>query len=500
MRRPVDTIHKSSNGHEKSIRQYHDPPSTADARLIDSGLIDKLLAASYDGLIIFDAHGTVVRSGGLLLDKMDQLSRNQLQEICHGVICSGRRANYLLPGGDEGRVFLLTASPAFEGKRVSHVVCNVRGIEDLKFLEQEAGYAELRQKKDHPSIFEHGEYQKELKDFITRSAAMQSVLASAARVAQVDSTILIAGESGVGKGMLARIIHRVSKRKDRPFVKISCGAIPEQLLESELFGYESGAFTGARREGKPGLFELAADGTVFLDEVAELPLSLQVKLLNVLQDRVFMRVGGIKEIAARARVIAATNKDLKHEVERGTFRADLFYRLHVIPITIPPLRARRGDVLPLISHFLVLYNDRYGFKRSISPEALDYLMKYEWPGNVRELQNVMEFLIVMAQDDEIKPGDLPDKLVAAVQGTGSSKQPADRITLKDAVEEYESCLISRVLAEHETLKEAAERLGIDISTLTRKKKKYGMIKNELVNYEADELAAAFDKSPVRTRR
>lgn len=263
-----------------------------------------------------------------------------------------------------------------------------------------------------------------------------------------------------------------------PFVKISCGAIPEHLLESELFGYEAGAFTGACKKGKPGLFEVAANGTVFLDEVAELPLSLQVKLLNVLQDKTFMRVGGIKEISTNARIIAATNKDLEEQVRKGAFRADLYYRLNVIPIVIPPLRARRGDILPLVSHFLRVFNERYGFKRTISPEALDCLVKYDWPGNVRELQNVIEFLVVMTEDDVIEIHNLPQNIVESVEGKGTAKSTSGKMTLKDALEEYERSLITRVLIEQGTLKEAADSLGIDISTLTRKKQKYGLIKKK----------------------
>ncbi|MGD0153575.1 MAG: sigma 54-interacting transcriptional regulator [Thermacetogeniaceae bacterium] len=472
MQRPVNLIHKSENNNKQN---NNDHGRMENQQLIDSRFMNKLMEASYDGFIIFDMHGEIINGGGLLLDKMDQLSRSDMQKACQNVICSGKRVTHLLQNVDSNRIFLLTASPVFEDNQVSYIVCNIRDIENLKALEQEADYFNLQQ-SNNLAMSEYGAYQEELKDFITRSAAMQTVLTSAIRVAQVDSTILITGESGVGKGMLARIIHRVSKRKGCSFVKISCGAIPEQLLESELFGYEAGAFTGARREGKPGLFELAANGTVFLDEVAELPLSLQVKLLNVLQDHTFMRVGGIKEITTNARVIAATNKNLEQEMEKGAFRADLFYRLHVIPIVLPPLRVRRGDILPLVSHFIAIYNKRYGFRHHISPEALDCLMKYNWPGNVRELQNVVEFLIVMTQNDEIRLSDLPEKLVEAVRVVGGCKQPGDRMTLKGAIEEYESCLIGQVLIEHETLKEAADRLGIDISTLTRKKQKYGLVK------------------------
>jgi len=448
-------------------------------KLIRSNLLDAVLKATYDGLAIFDVDEKMLRSGGLLLERMDQECWTDMQKACQDVICSGQRITRLLQNRDSSQSFLLTASPVLDGKQgITHVVCNIRDMEDLNCLEHEASFYDL-EGKNNLSLTEMVGYKEELKEFITRSVAMQSVLASALRVAKVDSTILILGESGVGKGMLARFIQRISNRKDYPFVKISCGAIPEHLLESELFGYEAGAFTGACKKGKPGLFEVAANGTVFLDEVAELPLSLQVKLLNVLQDKTFMRVGGIKEISTNARVIAATNKDLEDQVRKGLFRADLYYRLNVIPIVIPPLRARRGDILPLVSHFLRVFNERYGFRRTISPEVLDCLVKYDWPGNVRELQNVIEFLVVMTEDDVIEVHNLPQNIVESVQGKGTAKRSSGKVTLKDALEEYERSLITRVLIEQGTLKEAADSLGIDISTLTRKKQKYGLIKNKL---------------------
>ncbi|NPV29533.1 MAG: sigma 54-interacting transcriptional regulator [Firmicutes bacterium] len=461
----------------KQVYYFHDdegqPVRTWD--LADSASPLQLLEASYDGLTVFDQQGQVVASSGIPF--MEQAG-TFFQNLVFQVVQSGKRVSALFQEGGEN--FLVTASPVFNrGHEVSHVVCNVRNLEELGFLEREIQYLTLLEKGPTPSA-EWTAYREELKEIITRSAAMRSVLTSALRVAQVDSTVLILGESGVGKDMLARLIHRAGKRRDRPFVKISCGAIPESLLESELFGYEGGAFTGARKEGKPGLFEQAADGTIFLDEIGELSLNLQVKLLNVLQDRNFLRVGGVKPIPTNARVIAATNRDLEAQVKEGAFRADLYYRLSVIPLVIPPLRARRGDILPLVRHFQELFCKRYGFKRRITPAALNYLIRYDWPGNVRELQNVMEFLVVMTPGEVIDVEHLPEKIVENVQGGRvSPKAPVpEKARLKEALEEYERALISRALAEHETLREAAEYLGIDLSTLTRKKQKYGLARHE----------------------
>lgn len=454
-------------------------------------VVSDVLQASYDGLLIFDAYGDIIQSGGRVLKRLDEQCWIEIKKTYEDVLASGKTTTVLCQNKCSEKAFLVTASPVFRNMHeISHIVCNIRDVEDLNNLEREASYSTLRGKNSLPLI-DSIAHKEALKDFVIRSNSMQSVLVSALRVAQVDSTILIMGESGVGKGMLARLIQQVGKRRNCPFVKVSCGAIPEQLLEAELFGYESGAFTGARKEGKPGLFEVAAKGTIFLDEVAELPLSLQVKLLNVLQDRTYMRVGGIKEMTTNARVVAATNQDLEKLVQEGTFRSDLFYRLHVIPIVIPPLRNRRGDILPLISQFLKVFNDRYGFNHVFSSKALDYLMKYDWPGNVRELQNLIEYMVVMVQNDVIDVENLPDKIVKSVQEKGSGNNSIEKVTLKDALEEYERDLIVRALLEHETLKEAADRLGIDISTLTRKKQKYGLIKKGF-----DELSRNYQSNNI----
>ncbi|HEY3426872.1 MAG TPA: sigma 54-interacting transcriptional regulator [Negativicutes bacterium] len=441
-------------------------------KCVGSNAIDILLEASYDGIAIFNMYGEVLQSGGVLLNKIGERYWKDIQKVCQEVIHSGKRITCLIHNVDLMRSFLLTANPVFvDKKRITHVVCNIRDLEDLNELGHEADASTLHENNDFLSA-EGLEYKEELKNFITRSVAMQSVLTTAIRVAQVDSTILIMGESGVGKGILARLIQGVSKRKTQPFVKISCGAIPEQLLESELFGYGAGAFTGAHKNGKPGLFEIAGNGTVFLDEVAELPLSLQVKLLNVLQDKTFMRVGCVKELKTNARIIAATNKNLELQVKNGAFRADLFYRLHVIPIIIPPLRERKGDILPLGSHFLQIFNERYGFKHIISPAVFDCFVRYDWPGNVRELQNLIEYLVVMTPDNVIEVHNLPVNILESLQKKGVTPNASGKVTLKGALEEYERDLIVSVLTQHQTLKDAADSLGIDISTLTRKKQKY----------------------------
>ncbi|MGE5592551.1 MAG: sigma 54-interacting transcriptional regulator [Betaproteobacteria bacterium] len=307
---------------------------------------------------------------------------------------------------------------------------------------------------------------------IAYSVEMGRVLQLAAKVAPVNTTVLILGESGVGKEVVARFIHMNGPRRNGPFVNINCGAIPGSLLESELFGYEAGAFTGARREGKPGMIEVAAGGTLFLDEISELPTDLQVKLLQVIQERKLVRVGGVKPLNVDIRIIAATNRDLAAMVARGEFRADLFYRLNVVPITIPPLRERPDDVIPLIYHFLERYNNAHGYHKVISEDAREVLTRYSWPGNVRELENLIERLVVTVEGDEITVRDLPRAILEEGDVSRSHVVVGGIMPLRQAVEEVERQLIQRALAANKSTYSIAKLLGVNQSTVVRKIRKY----------------------------
>jgi transcriptional regulator with PAS, ATPase and Fis domain len=291
------------------------------------------------------------------------------------------------------------------------------------------------------------------------------------RVARSNSTVLIRGESGTGKELFARAIHAESQRNQGPFVGINCAAIPETLLESELFGYEEGSFTGAKKGGKLGKFELAQQGTLFLDEIGDMPLHLQVKLLRVLEERSFERIGGISPVKLEARLITATNRDLESMVKRGEFREDLYYRLNVIPFFIPPLRNRAEDINVLLSHFLNYYNKI--LQKSIkgfSREAESILLKYPWPGNVRELQNTVEYCAHMADTPYVEVHHLPQRMRQKVS-PGSLRPPhikpielAEKELIANALKFYGSSL--------EGKKKAAAALGIGLTTLYRKGKKY----------------------------
>ena len=310
---------------------------------------------------------------------------------------------------------------------------------------------------------------------IGKSDKIEQVFALVNKVAETDSTILIFGESGTGKELVAREIHYKSCRANGPFVSINCGALPETLLESELFGHVRGSFTGAVRD-KDGLFAVAKGGTFFLDEVGETSSAIQVKLLRVLQEREVIPVGGVKPVKVDVRLIAATNSDLENAVERGAFRADLFYRLNVIPIDIPPLRQRKDDIPLLAEHFLKIYCENAGKPvKTVSPEAFDILMRYDWPGNVRELENALERSVILQDGRVIMPEDLPERLRQSRTENRGSVVAASNLTLEELEKEY----LLKVLDEtgwHK--KRAASILGINASTLYRKLQRYRCDKSD----------------------
>ncbi len=305
---------------------------------------------------------------------------------------------------------------------------------------------------------------------------MQRVLEQVRKVAPTDATVLVLGESGTGKELVARAIHDASPRREKPFVSISCAAIPEGLLESELFGHEKGAFTGAIRR-KLGRFELAHEGTLFLDEIGDVPPAIQVKLLRVLQERRFERVGGEETVDVDVRLVSATNRDLAAAVKAGRFREDLYYRLDVVPVVLPPLRERPGDVEELARHLVARIAPRHGRpKRPFSPEALELLRRHRWPGNVRELENVVEQALVFAEGDTIRPEDLPEGIRRAPPAPALPVPAGDR-SLTEILEDLERQLI---LAAYEKAKgvkaETARLLGIKPSALYYKLEKYGIVR------------------------
>jgi transcriptional regulator with GAF, ATPase, and Fis domain len=296
------------------------------------------------------------------------------------------------------------------------------------------------------------------------------------KVAETDSTVLITGESGTGKELIARAIHYNSPRAERMLVTVNCGAIPEELLESELFGHVRGAFTNAV-SARQGRFSLADGGTIFLDEIGDMSPNLQVKLLRVLQDRTFEPVGSSKTVAVDVRVIAATNQELEQAIRERRFREDLYYRLNVIPIEVPPLRVRGEDVALLAHHFLEVANRDKGKRvEGITPEALDLLCAYDWPGNVRELENLMERLVIFRGEGEVRPEDLPAAFHRREAPTVSvPRLPPSGLSFRDVVDDFETDLILQALEQtHWNKNQAARLLGLNRTTLLEKIKKKGL--------------------------
>ncbi len=307
---------------------------------------------------------------------------------------------------------------------------------------------------------------------IGRTPVIQQIFQIIKKIAPTDSTVLITGETGVGKELVAREIHSGSQRRDHPFVKVNCAAIPESLLESDLFGHEKGAFTGAVTT-KPGRFEIAHKGTILLDEIAEMPLHLQAKLLGVIQDKSFDRVGGVKTIKVDIRMIAATNQDLQTAIQAGKFRSDLFYRLNVVPIHIPPLRERKDDLIPLVDYLLKRFTGKHLKKiKNVSPEVMATFANYDWPGNIRELENVLERMVIMSETDTLTIHQLP----AEIRGTFRNVEAP---TLKEKVDGIsqlteKQMIIDALNQTNQNRTKAAKLLSISRRTLQNKIKEYGL--------------------------
>ena len=318
---------------------------------------------------------------------------------------------------------------------------------------------------------------------VGKSERMQEIFDKVKIVSQTDSTVLILGESGTGKELVANAVHYNSARKKEPFVKISCAALPETLLEAELFGYEKGAFTGAVKQ-KKGRFELAHKGTFFLDEIGEISPAIQVKLLRVLQEKKIDRLGGTETLSVDVRIICATQRDLKKEVQKGTFREDLYYRFNVVPITLPPLRERQGDIMLLANHFLKFFAEQHKKQlKGISIEAMELLLKYPFPGNVRELENTIERAIVMGKSDEVQPWDLPEEITNAAECFKVIQHNIQSYeNLSKAMKDFERQYIAKVLEETKGNKSlAAKLLGVSRKTLWEKCKVFDIVKDGVNN-------------------
>lgn len=449
--------------------------------------LNAIIDSSFDGIFVTDGKAKVLKVNRAYeritgLKAADLIGKTMPELIAAGyydlsvtmeIIQTKRQLTIIQEVQGGKKTILVTGTPAFDKQgNIFRVVTNVRDITELNQLQRDLD--KMHGLKTHYQQ-ELAQLQKQVRgqdEFIVRSKPMKEIMGLAIRLGSVDSTVLIQGESGVGKELVAESIHKHSKRLEHPYIKINCAAIPENLLETELFGYEGGTFTGARKEGKAGIFELANLGTLFMDEIGEISANLQVKLLRVLQERVIVRVGGVKPIAIDVRIIAATNRNLEQMTREKLFRKDLFYRLNVVPLVIPPLRDRKDDIPALADYFLEKYNQRYSLHKELSPELMSLLCQYAWPGNVRELQNIIERLVVMAPQSILRQEDLADCLKPDKNNT-DIRHSEDK-PLKQAVEDLEKNILTQAFKKYGTTRKVAEKLGINQSTVVRKASRYGL--------------------------
>lgn len=453
---------------------------------------DKILDIFYDGIYITDASGLTIKVNDMYekltgLKKEELLGHNVTDLEKAGVFDSPLNPLVVKTGKPQtsvqvnkaGRKVVINGHPVFDQDgKVAYVVTYVRDVTILSQLKNEiSAQRELIQKYYHEAQY------LRTKNFTPNNAVIEStkmvkLMDLLIRIAQTDTTVLILGETGVGKDVFAKKIHEHSPRKDEPFFKINCATIPENLIESELFGYDPGAFSGASSKGKPGYFELADKGTLFLDEIGELPLSMQAKLLRVLQDQEVLRIGSTKVKKIDVRFIAATNRNLDMAIKDGTFRSDLYYRLHVAVLELPPLRERTEEIIPLIDYFLDKYNTKYKKKMVFSQEVKQLLRAYKWPGNVREMENLIQGLIVTSDEEILQLHDLPSYLLANKDKDKlfqpNSMNIGDK-PLSQIMDEFEKSLLENALDVHGKVSSLAKIFGVNHSTIFRKLKKYGLI-------------------------
>ncbi|MCM0759747.1 sigma 54-interacting transcriptional regulator [Sporomusa sphaeroides DSM 2875] len=433
---------------------------------------DTLINSIREGIVAVDYHGKITHvnrsATDLLMVPANLLNGYMIEEVFAG-ISMGRLLKMTKPYieqdifykyGQQTLHFMSTITEVKYGEAINGFVFSFRSIGEMRKL---AGR------------FIHAERKYTFDGILGQSEEISSIKKKMCRVAATDSTVLITGESGTGKELFARAIHHESLRKKGPFIAVNCGAIPENLLESELFGYEEGAFTGARRSGKPGKFELANGGTIFLDEIGDMPLHLQVKLLRVLQEYTIERVGGTKPIVIDARIIAATNRNLEEMIQTNQFRSDLYYRLSVIPFRIPPLRERMEDLELLIHCFIQKYNLILGKRiKGYTKDALARMFEYSWPGNVRELENAIEYSANVCPDSLINANYLPDRIIKHITALQPS-QPQESV---QSIADLEKKAIVEALKRYGTSNHAKENiakyLGMSRSTLYRKIKEMGI--------------------------
>ncbi|MDR3296019.1 MAG: sigma 54-interacting transcriptional regulator [Clostridiales Family XIII bacterium] len=439
------------------------------------------------GIYIADGQGNVLMlndesesTGGMTREEM--LGKNVTELIAVGYMSESTIVNAMQSLREEsiiqelgsGEKLYITGVPVFRNGKIEVVICTERDITEMMKLRV------LLQEKERIEAKYVGELeylrarQTDMEnDIVAQSKEMRNVMDKAMRVASLDTTVLLYGESGTGKELIANLIHKNSSRSENAFIKINCTAIPENLLESELFGYEKGAFTGANKNGRTGMFELADKGTLFLDEIGEMSMQMQTKLLRVLQEREVIRIGGERTLNIDMRIIAATNVNLPAAIEAGRFREDLYYRLNVMPIGLPPLRQRKEDIAELSVRFVNHFNKEYNLNKVIGSAALQCLENYDWPGNARELRNIIERIMISFDGQEVTAFQVRNQLTPQ-ENEWNRNIKIHEGTLPERISAFETDLLFEMIRMHENANRVAEALGVNKSTISRKLKKYGI--------------------------
>ncbi|MCP3740323.1 sigma-54 interaction domain-containing protein [Rossellomorea sp. BNER] len=439
-------------------------------------LQDDILVTNTDGIILKVSEAT---GGHYNVKSEDMIGRSVYDLEKEGVftpiltplVMKEKKKITLVQTSNEGKKLLVTGIPVFDqNNKLVRIVSYSHDVTELLNMKKYLNDIEdeMERVKGELEILRNRHHYTD--GIIAKSDEMKKVLHIALQVAEVDVNVLLLGESGVGKSHIAKFIHNKSPRKAGPFIEVNCGAIPESLFEAEFFGYEAGSFTGAKSQGKPGLAELAEGGTLFLDEIGELSLANQVKILKFIQEKQFYRVGGTNPRTVDFRILAATNKDLEKAVEEKTFREDLFFRLNVVPITIPPLRKRTEDIYPLIEHFMNHFSDKYNRKRSLDEGVLHQLLLQEWTGNVRELMNLVERIVVIAPKHLIEMENLPDRYLKTFSDFPTIDENGQ--SLKEILDNVEMQILSKAKTQYKTTVQMAKALGISQPSVVRKIKKY----------------------------
>ena len=456
--------------------------------------LEAIIENTYDGIYITDGNANTLKINRAYeritgIKREEVLGRNMRDLVASGIldrsvsieVIQKKAPVTIMQELRSGKKILVTGSPIFnsETQEIELVVTNVRDITELIALKEELHERTLEANRYYAELEKMKAIQQQKARFITKSRKMSEILETVIRAAKFDSNILITGESGVGKGLLAVLIHEASSRKEHPFVTINCAGIPEDLFESELFGYEPGAFSGASAKGKKGLLEVGDKGTVFLDEIGDMSLRLQAKLLRVIEEKEMTRLGSTRNIKLNVRIIAATNQDISSLIEQKRFRQDLFFRINTISVMIPPLRERTEDVIPLIQHFTKKLNERYHIRKHFSPQAAQIIMSYQFPGNVRELSNLVEQAFLMSKNDLVDVLDLPVQVMGMVTVDAqrfivNSVNSADK-SYNDIVNLMEYKILKNAVEKYGSTHKAARNLKISQSTIVRKLKRLNTI-------------------------